>query len=60
MRFLLNLSIPAPQCADKTQSANASRMSLFRGRGGHGRSSMKAVSWRTVGTLDAFILPRAT
>jgi uncharacterized membrane protein len=33
-----------------------SQMSLFRGREGHGRSFIKAVSWRTVGTLDTFII----
>jgi uncharacterized membrane protein len=29
---------------------------LLRGREGHGRSFIKAVSWRTVGTLDTFII----
>jgi uncharacterized membrane protein len=29
---------------------------LFRGREGHGRSFLKAVSWRTVGTIDTFII----
>ena len=31
-------------------------MNLFRGREGHGRSFAKAVSWRTVGTIDTFII----
>jgi uncharacterized membrane protein len=31
-------------------------MSLFRGREGHGRSFVKAVSWRMVGTIDTFII----
>jgi uncharacterized membrane protein len=30
--------------------------SLLRGREGHGRSFIKAVTWRTVGTLDTFII----
>jgi uncharacterized membrane protein len=29
---------------------------LLRGREGHGRSFIKAVSWRTVGTIDTFII----
>lgn len=32
------------------------RTSLLRGRDGHGRSFIKAVSWRTVGTFDTFII----
>ncbi len=32
------------------------RTSQLRGREGHGRSFIKAVSWRTVGTLDTFII----
>jgi uncharacterized membrane protein len=32
------------------------RTNLFRGREGHGRSFIKAVSWRTVGTIDTFII----
>jgi uncharacterized membrane protein len=35
---------------------NETRMKLFRGREGHGRSFIKAVSWRTVGTIDTFII----
>ena len=31
-------------------------MNLFRGREGHGRSFAKAVSWRTVGTIDTFVI----
>jgi uncharacterized membrane protein len=30
--------------------------SLIRGREGHGRSFIKAVSWRTVGTIDTFVI----
>jgi uncharacterized membrane protein len=30
--------------------------SLLRGREGHSRSLVKAVSWRTVGTIDTFII----
>jgi uncharacterized membrane protein len=33
-----------------------SRVNLLRGREGHGRSFIKAVSWRTVGTIDTFII----
>jgi uncharacterized membrane protein len=32
------------------------RTNLLRGREGHGRSFIKAVSWRTVGTIDTFII----
>jgi uncharacterized membrane protein len=32
------------------------RTDLLRGREGHGRSFIKAVSWRTVGTIDTFII----
>jgi uncharacterized membrane protein len=31
-------------------------LNLLRGREGHGRSFIKAVSWRTVGTIDTFII----
>jgi uncharacterized membrane protein len=33
-----------------------SQVNLLRGREGHGRSFIKAVSWRTVGTIDTFII----
>jgi uncharacterized membrane protein len=56
MRFLPNLSVPGPQRADEIRSPTEIGMSLFRGHEGHGRSLMKAVSWRTVGTLDTFII----
>jgi len=56
MRFLPNLSVPRPQRAAEIPSPTEIRMSLFRGREGHGRSLMKAVSWRTVGTIDTFII----
>lgn len=32
------------------------RTDLLRVRDGHGRSFIKAVSWRTVGTIDTFII----
>jgi uncharacterized membrane protein len=32
------------------------RTNLLRGREGHVRSFIKAVSWRTVGTIDTFII----
>jgi uncharacterized membrane protein len=32
------------------------RKSPLHGREGHGRSFIKAVSWRTVGTLDTFVI----
>jgi uncharacterized membrane protein len=32
------------------------RTNLLRGREGHGRSFIKAVSWRMVGTIDTFII----
>jgi uncharacterized membrane protein len=44
MRFLPNLSAPG------------ARMSLLRGRERHDRSFAKAVTWRTVGTIDTFII----
>lgn len=56
MRFLLNLSAPGPRRADEIQSAGRASMSLLRGREGHGRSLMKAVSWRMVGTVDTFTI----
>jgi uncharacterized membrane protein len=31
-------------------------MNLIRGREGHRRSFLKAVSWRPVGTIDPFII----
>src|SRR6516225_9548716 len=56
MRFLLNVSPPGPRSVEKIQSPTKRRMNLFRGHEGHGRSFIKAVSWRTVGTLDTFII----
>ncbi len=56
MRFLLNLSVPGPQSVDEIQSPTGTRMKLFRGLEGHGRSFIKAVSWRTIGTIDTFII----
>jgi uncharacterized membrane protein len=52
MRFLLNLSLPGPRRVDEIRSP----INPFRGHEGHGRSFIKAVSWRTVGTIDTFII----
>src|SRR5260370_21930945 len=58
MRFLLSLS--RPQRVNEIQSPSEIPRSLVgslvRGREGHGRSFIKAVSWRTVGTIDTFII----
>jgi uncharacterized membrane protein len=56
MRFLLNLSVPEPRHVDEIPSTTGAPMSLFSGHEGHGRSFIKAVSWRTVGTIDTFII----
>ena len=56
MRFLLSLSAPGPCPRNETEPVTGSQMNLFRGREGHGRSFAKAVSWRTVGTIDTFII----
>jgi uncharacterized membrane protein len=56
MRFLLNVSVRGPRDAQEIQSRAETRMNLFRGHEGHGRSFIKAVSWRTVGTIDTFII----
>src|SRR5215475_11035400 len=56
MRFLPNFSAPKPRQASEIQSPVEIQMNLFRGREGHGRSFLKAVSWRTVGTIDTFII----
>ena len=56
MRFLLNLSVLGRRRVNEVQSVTDARMHLLRGREGHGRSFMKAVSWRTVGTIDTFII----
>src|SRR5258708_3676999 len=56
MRFLLNLSAPGPGRPDEIEPVTGSQMNLFGGHEGHGRSFMKAVSWRTVGTIDTFII----
>jgi uncharacterized membrane protein len=32
------------------------RTNLFRGREGHARSFIKAISWRMVGTIDTFVI----
>jgi uncharacterized membrane protein len=56
MRFLLSLSALKPQRVNEIQLPRAIRSSLVRGHEGHGRSFIKAVSWRTVGTIDTFII----
>jgi uncharacterized membrane protein len=56
MRFLPNFSALNPRQASEIQSPIEIQMNLFRGREGHGRSFIKAVSWRTVGTIDTFII----
>ena len=56
MRFLLNLSVPRLPHVDEIRSPAETPMNLFRGHEGHGRSFIKAVSWRTVGTIDTFII----
>ena len=60
MCFLPNVSVPRPQGVVETEPTNGKWMSLFRGREGRIRSFVKAESWRTVGTIDTFIIPRAT
>jgi uncharacterized membrane protein len=56
MRFLLSLSAPKPSRVSEIQSRREIRSGLSRGHEGHGRSFIKAVSWRTVGTIDTFII----
>jgi uncharacterized membrane protein len=56
MRFLPSLSVPEPQRTGEIRSPTGIGMSLFHGHEGHGRSFVKAVSWRTVGTIDTFII----
>ena len=56
MRFLLSLYLPKPQRVNAIQSPGEIRRSLFRGHEGHGRSFIKAVSWRIIGTIDTFII----
>jgi uncharacterized membrane protein len=57
MRFLQNLSVPWAWRPNEIEPATGARMkAMFGGREGHGRSFAKAVSWRTVGTVDTFII----
>ena len=44
------------QRINEIQSPTEPQITLFRGHEGHGRSFIKAVSWRTVGTIDTFII----
>ena len=53
MRF--NLFAPGPRDVE-IRSAARSWMNLVRGHEGHGRSLMKAVSWRAVGSIDTFTI----
>jgi uncharacterized membrane protein len=55
MRFIPNLSAPGPRQLE-IQSGARSWMNLVRGHEGHGRSFMKAVSWRAVGSIDTFTI----
>jgi uncharacterized membrane protein len=55
MRFMPNLSAPGPRQVE-IQSTARSWMNLVRGHEGHGRSLMKAVSWRAVGSIDTFTI----
>ena len=55
MRFMPNLSAPGPRDVE-IQSGVRSWMKLVRGQEGHGRSLMKAVSWRVVGSIDTFTI----
>lgn len=41
---------------DEGGPANGAYMKMFRGRENHRRSLAKAVSWRTVGTIDTFVI----
>jgi uncharacterized membrane protein len=56
MRFLLNLSAPGLYRRNEIEPMTRARMNLLRGQEGHARSLAKAVSWRTVGTIDTFII----
>jgi uncharacterized membrane protein len=56
MRFMSNLSAPAPRHVGEIQSPARSWRNLVRGREGHGRSFLKAVSWRAVGSIDTFTI----
>ena len=56
MRFLLNPSAHGPQRVGEIKAAVGTRKNLVHGREGHGRSFMKAVTWRMVGTIDTFII----
>jgi uncharacterized membrane protein len=55
MRFVPNLSASGPRHLE-IQSTARSWMNLVRGHEGHGRSLMKAVSWRAVGSIDTFTI----
>ena len=56
MRFMSNLSAPGPQHLGEIQSTARSWLKLVRGHEGHGRSFIKAVSWRAVGSIDTFTI----
>src|SRR5258708_3036874 len=56
MRFLLNFFVPRLRRVDEIRSAAETPTNLFPSHHDHGRSFIKAVSWRTVGTIDTFII----
>jgi uncharacterized membrane protein len=56
MRFMPNLSAPGPRQLGEIRSTARSRLKLLRGHEGHGRSFIKAVSWRAVGSIDTFTI----
>jgi uncharacterized membrane protein len=56
MRFMPNFSAPGPQHLGEIQSTTRSWLNLVRGHEGHGRSFIKAVSWRAVGSIDTFTI----
>ncbi len=56
MRFLLSRSVTQSRPTNEIQSIAPAPMSLLGGSEGHGRSILKAVSWRMVGSVDTFVI----
>lgn len=56
MRFLLNPPARGPQRVGEIKAAARTWKNPVPGRDGHGRSFMKAVTWRMVGTIDTFMI----
>jgi uncharacterized membrane protein len=56
MRFMPNLAAPAPRHRGEIRSTARGWLNLVRGHEGHGRSFIKAVSWRAVGSIDTFTI----